>query len=320
MRGIMPRVLTWFGRLLVIVSLGFIAYIFWEQRQKIGSLEFDTALILVLASTAFTYGCAGFLLSGAWYVLLNAISDRPVSAAWCHAVYGRTQIGKYIPGNIFHFAGRQVLAKQSGLSQLLVLASTVYEMLLLLAASSSLAFTGLLLMRVQVQGASLSFVGTVLVLIVGSITIAFSLAPFIARRRGVNLPLQGLSHHVRVMWPCYVLYLVFFLITGTMLAILVTALTGLPFTTGMLATVIIIFSCSWIAGYVTPGAPGGVGVREAIIIFSLAGMIGEAPATVAALLFRCITVGGDVVFYLLSLPFSLSDQTTRDDDGPERRH
>ena len=111
---------------------------------------------------------------------------------------------------------------------------------------------------------------------------------------------------MNLLWPCYALYVVFFLITGTLLAILVATIAGGPFSVRSFGAVITIFSCSWIAGYVTPGAPGGVGIREAIIIFSLAALVGEAQATVAALLFRCVTVGGDVIFYLLSLKFPVS--------------
>jgi uncharacterized membrane protein YbhN (UPF0104 family) len=297
---------SWLGRLLVIVSLCFIAYVFYKQRLEIAGLQFDARLVLVLTGTGFIYGCAGFLLSFSWRLLLNSLNEEPVPSWWCHGVYGRTQIGKYIPGNIFHFAGRQVYAKQAGLSQLLVLGSTVYEMLLLLAASSSLAFIGLLLVRVKVHGASLYYTGTVLVPIVLTVLVAFSLAPLIARKKGVHLPLQGIGQHLNLLWPCYALYVVFFLITGTLLAILVAALAGGPFSVRVFGAVITIFSCSWIAGYVTPGAPGGVGVREAIIIFSLAALVGEAQATVAALLFRCITVGGDLIFYLLSLKFPVS--------------
>jgi hypothetical protein len=188
----------------------------------------------------------------------------------------------------------------------MVLGSTVYEMLLLLASASSLAFIGLLIMRVQVQGTSLFYTGTVLVLIVAVLIAAFSFAPVLARKKGVLLPLQGIGQHLRVLWPCYALYVLFFLVTGTLLAVLVTTVAGGPINIRLFGVVITIFSCSWIAGYVTPGAPGGIGVREAIIIFSLAGLVGEAQATLVALLFRCITVGGDVIFYLLSLKFPVS--------------
>ena len=297
---------TWLGRLLVVASLCFIAYIFWQQRREIAGYQFDAGIVLVLAGAAVIYGCAGFLLSVSWRLLLNSLNEGSVSGSWCHGVYGRTQIGKYIPGNIFHFAGRQVYAKQAGLPQLLVLGSTVYEMLLLLAAASSLAFFGLLLMRIQVHGASLYFSGTVLGLVAATIIAAIYLAPRIGRRKGVHLPLQGIGQHLRLLWPCYALYVAFFLIAGVLLAVLLTAIAGGPLLSRSFGAVITIFSCSWIAGYVTPGAPGGVGVREAIIIFSLAGMVGEAQATVAALLFRCITVGGDVIFYLLSLKFPVS--------------
>ena len=295
------------GNFLVLVSLSFIVSIFWKKRDEISGLDFSIDLVVVLIITACLYGLAGFLLSGAWCLLVNRLGSIRLPTGWCHGVYGRTQINKYIPGNIFHFAGRHVLAIKSGLPHLILLGSTVYETLLLLAASSILAFTGLLLMRVQVQGASLLFLGSILTLIIVTVIITFPLAPYVARRRNVDLGLQGLKAHMLALWPCFLLYLSFFLITGTILFAQVAAFSDVAVTLQVFGNVIIIYACSWIAGYVTPGAPGGVGVREAIIIFSLSSMIGEAESTVVALLFRLTTVVGDIIFYFLSLKFSITD-------------
>ena len=53
---------------------------------------------------------------------------------------------------------------------------------------------------------------------------------------------------------------------------------------------------AWIAGFVTPGSPGGLGVREAAMV--LLGRQAAAPDVLlmTALLFRVVTFGGDIVW------------------------
>ena len=63
---------------------------------------------------------------------------------------------------------------------------------------------------------------------------------------------------------------------------------------------IAIYSCAWIFGFITPGAPGGIGVRESIMVVLLSDKIGAGNALSGALLFRGITISGEVVGYLLA--------------------
>ncbi len=52
---------------------------------------------------------------------------------------------------------------------------------------------------------------------------------------------------------------------------------------------------AWMAGYLVPGAPGGLGVREAVMLLGLAPTVGEPSALAAALSYRMVTVLADVV-------------------------
>ena len=61
-----------------------------------------------------------------------------------------------------------------------------------------------------------------------------------------------------------------------------------------------------LAGFVTVGAPAGIGVREAAIILALSGTMGEPTAITVALLFRVLTTLGDVLFFLLA-QFNISN-------------
>ena len=52
---------------------------------------------------------------------------------------------------------------------------------------------------------------------------------------------------------------------------------------------------AWLLGYVMPGAPAGVGVRETVLVIGLGPALGEADALVVALAYRFVTVLVDAV-------------------------
>tara|TARA_Y100000768_G_C23948357_1_gene668814 strand:- start:1356 stop:1664 length:309 start_codon:yes stop_codon:yes gene_type:complete len=91
---------------------------------------------------------------------------------------------------------------------------------------------------------------------------------------------------------------VFFLFAGLLLVFIVNIFLNINFIVG--AKIIVIFSIAWIAGFIIPGAPGGIGVREAVIIFFITPIIGEAQGVAAAIGLRFVTLLGDVWFLIIS--------------------
>jgi glycosyltransferase 2 family protein len=62
-----------------------------------------------------------------------------------------------------------------------------------------------------------------------------------------------------------------------------------------------ITTAAWVLGFVVPGAPGGVGVREAVMIVLLEPTIGQADSVALALIYRISTTAGDALFALAGL-------------------
>ena len=64
-----------------------------------------------------------------------------------------------------------------------------------------------------------------------------------------------------------------------------------------IAALIATFAISWLAGFITPGAPSGIGIRETILVVSLDKIFPGGQGVLIAILFRIITVAGDVLFF-----------------------
>ena len=63
------------------------------------------------------------------------------------------------------------------------------------------------------------------------------------------------------------------------------------------------FILSWLAGYITPGAPGGIGIRELLMTAIVAGSgIADVDSiTTASAVYRVINILGDVLAFLIVL-------------------
>ena len=65
---------------------------------------------------------------------------------------------------------------------------------------------------------------------------------------------------------------------------------------------------AWLVGLLTPGAPAGVGVREAVLLFMLRGCLPESDLLLAIILARVVTVFGDLIFFFSAF-FLIRNQT-----------
>ena len=62
-------------------------------------------------------------------------------------------------------------------------------------------------------------------------------------------------------------------------------------------TILGLFSLSWVIGFITPGVPGGIGVREAMMLMFLTGIASEEKILTSAIIYRIISVLGDLCSY-----------------------
>lgn len=176
------------------------------------------------------------------------------------ATYGPGVIAKYVPGTVLQYASRQVLGARHGLASGPMVQASLVEAVLHLAAA-------------MIVGAAL-LAGSVLAM--------------------AGVMLAGLA---MLAWPAGVaraagLQLLFFAAFGGIVTLL-AYLAGIADPQGMAGQ----FMLAWLAGFLVPVAPGGVGVREAAL-FALAGSTGGEGAAVmtVALLVRLVTTAGDGLF------------------------
>ena len=94
----------------------------------------------------------------------------------------------------------------------------------------------------------------------------------------------------------YTNYLLFFILSGSILYFIANTLDSSV--NIEITKAICIFSISWLAGLITPGAPSGIGVRESVMLFFLEYDTSASNAAIITVFSRLVTVAGDVLFYM----------------------
>ena len=275
----LKHILHWTGSILSIAGVVFVAIKLSEYGGQIAS-RLTSANLLVLLGLAMVFATANLLLALAWKTLLQHFGSV-VNFVWAMRTYGVSQLAKYVPGNIFHLAGRQAIGQAYGLPAWPLAKSSIWELGLISATGAT-------------------FGVLVLPHFVAVVSIPLATVAFVCLLVAV---LTGLNKYVGSPIACAVgLYAAFLTISGLIFTMLLTLLIAKYTVTPLQAISISgTFVVAWLVGMVTPGAPAGIGVRELVLVVLLKGIVPEADLLLAVLLSRVVTVSGDFLFYLASM-------------------
>jgi hypothetical protein len=256
----------------------------------------------VLGASAFltlTYATLVPITALAWTWLLRGFG-QPVRAGVALPVLAATQFGKYLPGNVAQHFGRVLVARSFGMQTAPLVLSMSYETVLVTAACAHASALSLLwspppgleawpVFRHQVPAIALLTLAALL---------ALALLPpaarwILLRRASVAVPVD-----VKPRWAtslaCYATYLLNFALVGAGLWVAAHAImpTGiaLPAVTFFIGA----FASSWILGFLAPGAPAGLGVREAALALWFEPAIGATAGVLLIVLLRIATTLGDL--------------------------
>jgi uncharacterized membrane protein YbhN (UPF0104 family) len=271
------RVLHWIGSSLAVIGIAFVAFRINDYSAEIDLSRFDAMAWAVVLVLAFSYGFANIFLAFAWRNLLQLFGvNTPKLLAV--QIYGITQLAKYVPGNIFHLAGRQAMGLAAGIPGWPIAKASLWELIFISIAG---VLFGILVLPLYIKAMSVPWATAVFLCVVLTVTV-------------------GIQKHVskesaRAMgW-----YILFLFISGMVFtSVLMMLTTERFFAPSQMLTICGAYILAWLAGLVTPGAPAGVGVRELVLFFLLNSFVIEGDLLLAILIGRLVTVGGDLLFYL----------------------
>lgn len=252
----------WGSAAVLVTAIGFIVDRLAGLHPQELYAQRSWPLLGAMAAASVLFAAADVLFARGWAMLADPA--KIMSPAQAQGIYGRGVLTKYLPGSIFQYISRQVGGQRAGLPSAALVKASIDEAVIHIAASLSVA--ALLLIAGERP------------LLAGAAAIALMAA----------LHLVG-TPRLRVL---AVQMLAF---AGFGLAAAITAATLFPISSDWFSFGGI-FLLAWLAGFLIPVAPGGLGVREAALL-AMAGALVPVPEALAAVLaLRVSSIIGDLAY------------------------
>jgi hypothetical protein len=305
----------WVGRLVLVLALVLLARRLVLGREALRTLSPTPQLIASCAVVAVALVALNLLLAVAWSTLVVRLGGGG-GLRFLTGVYTRTQIAKYLPGNALQFVTRHAMGRESGGPHGGLAAAAAVELLGLGWAASLVGIAGFSGQQSR---------GPLIWGALGLCTAGCLLFPTAVRLSCRWPPLarfwQGFCpgrDFVRVVAGVFVAYVLFFVGLGSGLYAVAVAAGAEP-GFDCWSTIVSTTAVGWLMGFVSPGAPGGLGVREAVMVEMLLPRLDPAFALGVPLLFRLLTVAADGGALALSFALLPPPGTLRARPGSHRR-
>ncbi|NLW71524.1 MAG: hypothetical protein GXY37_01370 [Chloroflexi bacterium] len=282
-------VVKWLWLLLVIAGA---IYYFYDHQEEI------TRLISELSPLRIASSLGLLLLGKALIVLLVQFSIK--TEGWDQnfsrtiGLYGITSMGKYIPGGVWHFVGRISAYRLKGLNAKQITRVLILENYWLLSSAIAFGLLAIIAGRfnlitdlLNIPATSLLQIGLAVIVIVTWAVSLFFLKSWMGRRTLKPLPSVPLI-----------------MVVGVSLWSLIGASFFVMFSNTDLSTAPLFgggYAISWAIGYLAVFAPGGLGVREAVLAWLFASVAPVEFIAVYAAMNRIIWLVAELFYGLIGL-------------------
>lgn len=279
----------WLWLVLVLAAAG---YYFYRNRDQVINLVNQISAWRIILSLVL-------LLIGKLFIVL--LVHFSVNAEGWHpryfetlGVYGLSSLGKYIPGGVWHFVGRFGVYKVNGLSAKAATRAMVLENIWLLGSAVATGVIGVFLTRFDLISSRLNLPNH------QWLAVLFTLLAL-----GIWLLILYFVHKIMRRYTKEDLPTVF---TVTAVGLVLWTFIGGSFFImfqGFSASAAPLFiggyAVSWAVGYIAVFAPGGLGIREAVLAFVFSNITSVELIAVYAAMNRIIWVIAEVLFGLIGM-------------------
>jgi hypothetical protein len=270
------------------------------------ALDWGLATIAALVFAALLQA-ASFAFDAWYWTRLLKEFGVPADGRRGVSIFGISQFAKYLPGNVAQHLGRVGLAREAGWQTARVTLSLVVENGFALGTAALVAGASVAMPVADNVWSKQRLAGVVFLILaawlVGTLTLQRLLArPPAKLRRLLGLeqdPEQGIKLRTRFLAGYCLVHLSGYAVMGCAFALLLRAMgDAWPARAWLLPAAVTV---SWLAGFLVPGVPAGLGVREAALTAMLAPSLGVGLVISAAALWRLSHIIADLLMLGLGL-------------------
>jgi uncharacterized membrane protein YbhN (UPF0104 family) len=275
-------------------TLFFLLKAFKEHWEEVAVIQINAAgwtmLFVAFSITLVAHIWAGLV----WSWILRSFK-QPIQYRWVLLVYLKTNVAKYLPGNVWHYYGRIWAVTKAGGSLSAATISVLLEPLLMAAAALLIALTGSQLGWLDMKGDTriwgLQILGLAGILLAVHPKILNPVLELLRRLKGKATDTEGFQLD-RYPFVPLLGELGFVGLRGA--GFLVTFFTLSTVNPNQIPLLLSAFSLAWVLGLVIP-TPGGLGVFETTVLGLLNPYFSTGMILSVVALFRLISVLAEVV-------------------------
>jgi uncharacterized membrane protein YbhN (UPF0104 family) len=282
------------GLLLTAACLGFVTQRLVRHADELPSVTWGWRPLLAVLGASGVVVVIAAIHAFAWKALMRSVSPR-MTWRQSFVICGRSQFAKYLPGSVFQYFQQVGLTRRDGVQLEAAAAVTI--------ADASLVALAAGLVAVPVVGRLGAAFGhrlpwvLIVVLCAGA---AAAGAVAISRRARESMSVVRRTLAPRSMACALAVDVSLFLFPGLALSILLHGIWPGAASVHWYDFVPS-FAAAFLVGYVFPGAPGGLGAREAALYAMYQGILGSAVAAGLFLVARVAFVAGDVLTFTIAV-------------------
>ncbi len=301
------KYLKYIGNVVTILALIFLVFALSKLGINFESLANPKSIIVCIVGT-LGVTITVYILAYAWKNTLDYLSGSRTKYSEVAGVYGKANIGKYLPGNVMHYVERNLFATKIGLDQFELGISSILEVVgfIIVTILVSVICAYREFIKVINKYVTPTYAAILCGVIIAGIAVVI-LVCFKSKKiqriikRLLDVKFAG------VFLINMLLYLIVFIILGAVLLLICTVALDVKFTVYEGALLIAYYMLAWVVGFMIPGAPGGIGVREAVLYMLLGvnhNIKNMELIFTAAMIHRMLSIFGDVIGYCISLPLN----------------
>jgi uncharacterized membrane protein YbhN (UPF0104 family) len=268
------------------LAIVFLALIFKDSYIDIKSSKIFASqwIFLEIILLTIIYSFSLFTLAYSWRLCVIFLSQKKLSnnLVW---IWVKSNIYKYLPGNFANYAVRFIVIKKFNVSYKVLIQSFFYEVVFL--STSSFILSGILFLILgKLSEFQYSELFSFNVSLFALISLIIFLLFYKYKKKYINLYLKLLIY-----------YFIFFFGIGLCAYYIINFQMQINFSFLFITA---IYSFAWLVGYITPGAPGGLGVRESVFVILSNNIISSADALLLSLMVRFISILGEIFLYFVA--------------------
>lgn len=284
-------------RLLIgIASIGFfIWYVAGQDYSRVERLLTWRAVPALLSSFGL-YIAAHLIIVVNWAVLLGEEGRR---VGWLRAatVTMISQLAKYIPGNVAQHVGRVAYGIKAGISSARLAGAMFFEVVItvfmaLVLVTFFAAANPETVGRAYDRLALVLEIGATVPIVLG-VLVGVAIAVPVLHRLPTSMAFAGKAFPgKREIITSAMLMATGLVVIGMSFEVLVDI--GGPLDGTPTFTFAVVYICAWLAGFLFPGPPAGLGVRELVIVALLSPFFDGGVAAALTIAHRFLTAIGDL--------------------------